>query len=338
MNTGIFLSYRRADARHVAGRLASDLERELGKVKVFRDVEDIAPGLDFTEVLQGALDTCAVMLVLIGPKWLNITDDDGHRRLDNPGDWVRTEIANGLKKNVRVVPVLIEGTRLPKESELPDDLKALSRRQAISLSDDRWRGDVEKLVTVLRTIPGLEDKAGNQRFPKARLAVAAMAVVLAGLAGLYVVGQSGLQTMTVKEGVTLPVTSEAGAVAPSEQDSSAAAKAVQEQIAKREAEQERIEKLQAEQDRLAAIKKAAERAKWELENPAALWCGIECDGSATCYHGRCVGEARLSHNVDRDKDKPDIPECPPGYQHKGWKKDPQAWPAADVYSRVCTRQ
>lgn len=156
---GIFISYRRDDSRHAAGRLGDDLAAEFGGERIFRDVESIAPGVDFEVALEQALASCAVMLVLIGPRWLDIRDDKGRRRLDQPGDWIRTEVAQALKRNVRLIPVLVEDTPLPSAESLPEDMQALVRRQTLPLSDARWRGDLLRLVETLARIPGLQRKA-----------------------------------------------------------------------------------------------------------------------------------------------------------------------------------
>lgn len=151
MSSGIFISYRRDDTRHVAGRLAGDLADQFGEEAVFRDVDSIGAGLDFTSQLEGALSRCAVMLVLIGPRWLPLL----HERMDKP-DWVRQEIAAALQRGVRVVPVLVEDAKLPAASDLPPDLEPLVNRQARSLSDERWRGDSMVLMDMLAKLPGIQ--------------------------------------------------------------------------------------------------------------------------------------------------------------------------------------
>lgn len=152
---GIFVSYRRDEARHAAGRLADDLAEAFGAESIFRDIEGIEPGVDFTQALDKALGTCVVMLVVIGPRWLDMADASGGRRLDQPGDWIRVEIATALQRQTRVIPVLLEGAALPQESELPGDIQPLVRRQAFELADGRWRGDIQRLISALAKVPGL---------------------------------------------------------------------------------------------------------------------------------------------------------------------------------------
>lgn len=155
MAAGIFVSYRRSDTRHVAGRLAGDLADRFGQDAIFRDVESIAGGDEFPVQLERALDQCAVMLVLIGPGWLDASDDQQRRRLDQPDDWVRLEIAAALRRKVRVIPVLVEDAALPAPSQLPEELRLLTNRQAQLLSDARWRGDLLALVETLSKVPDL---------------------------------------------------------------------------------------------------------------------------------------------------------------------------------------
>lgn len=156
MPSGIFISYRRQDSQMAAGRLADYIKEAFGSASIFRDVETIDPGVDFVDALDRALRECVVMLVVIGPQWIGITDKNGQRRLDNPHDWTRVEVATALQRNIRVIPVVLDGTTMPDEPELPDDLKPLARRQAQDLSDKRWHSDIEHLVDTMARIPGLQ--------------------------------------------------------------------------------------------------------------------------------------------------------------------------------------
>jgi len=158
MRNGIFISYRRKDTEGEASRLAEDLREGLDGVQIFRDVENIAPGEDFVVALERALADCAVMLVMIGPTWLETNDTDGKRRLDDPADWTRLEIATGLKRDVRVIPVTCRGAELPAANVLPEDIVLLARRQAVEIDNNRWRYDVDHLIDRLVQIPGMRKK------------------------------------------------------------------------------------------------------------------------------------------------------------------------------------
>lgn len=145
----IFISYRRDDSAGYAGRLYDDIAERVGDDRVFRDIDTIEPGQDFIAVLDDALKSVSILLVVIGPDWVSITDDKGQRRLDNPGDFVRMEVAHALSSEVRVIPVLVEDARMPRPPELPEDLQSLTRRQYHELSDSRWEYDVSKLLDAI---------------------------------------------------------------------------------------------------------------------------------------------------------------------------------------------
>jgi hypothetical protein len=149
---GVFISYRRQDAPDLAGRLYDRLEERFGEDRVFMDVDSIEPGLDFSAVISRAVSSCAVLLVVIGDKWLTATDARGRRRLDNPDDYVRLELEAGLTRDVRVIPVLVEGVAMPGSRELPDSLSQLAGRNALEISHALFRRDAERLIAAVERI------------------------------------------------------------------------------------------------------------------------------------------------------------------------------------------
>lgn len=198
MAQGIFISYRHKDTQGEASRLADDLRAALSGVHIFRDVETIAPGEDFVAALERALSECSVMLVLIGPIWLETRDAQGRRKIDDPNDWTRLEVATGLKRGVRVIPVTCRDASLPSTDELPEDLRELRRRQAFQLDNDRWRYDFEQLVDKLVQAEGFRRP---ERAPAETPAAAAKApgwkrwtVGAAAVAGVLVVIASMIET------------------------------------------------------------------------------------------------------------------------------------------------
>ncbi len=150
----IFLSYRREDTSGYAGRLFDHIKNHFGKDRVFMDISNIEPGVDFVDSIEKALSSCDAFLVLIGRNWLDCRDASGGRRLDNPDDFIRIETGTALKRNVRVFPILVKGAQMPESKDLPDDLAALARRNAHELSDQRWEYDCNQLLTVLESIVG----------------------------------------------------------------------------------------------------------------------------------------------------------------------------------------
>ena len=145
----IFISYRRADARGVAGRLSDSLEDYFGDKRVFRDVDDIAGGSDFEEVIEHSLRSADAVIVLIGPHWTTITDREGNTRLGAEKDYVTQEIVSAIKLGIPIYPVLIEDTPMPREAELPSELAPLVRFNAITISDKRWKFDVLRLGKII---------------------------------------------------------------------------------------------------------------------------------------------------------------------------------------------
>jgi hypothetical protein len=145
----IFISYRREKTAYPAGWLYERLAEHFGAGQVFKDIDSIQPGDDFVEVITRAVGSCDVLLALIGEDWLTVTDEHGQRRLDNPEDFVRVEIEAALARNVRVIPILVNGARMPAAGELPDSLARLVRRQALELSPARFHFDTSRLLRVL---------------------------------------------------------------------------------------------------------------------------------------------------------------------------------------------
>ena len=131
----IFISYRWDDSGGWAGRLYDRLSQHFGEANIFMDINTIEPGLDFVQVIDQAVGSCDALIALIGRQWLTITDDSARRRLDNPEDFVRLEIATALSRNIRVIPALVQGTCMPRSSDLPDVLEPIARRNACELSD-----------------------------------------------------------------------------------------------------------------------------------------------------------------------------------------------------------
>ena len=148
----IFISYRRhGEGAGYGGRLADKLVERFGSEQVFRDVDDIESGVDFVQAIEDAVGGCEVLLAVIGPDWITQTNQKGRRRLDDPRDFVRLEVAAALERNIRVIPVLVGGAAMPGANELPEVLEPLARRQALELTDTRWDYDVGRLLTTIES-------------------------------------------------------------------------------------------------------------------------------------------------------------------------------------------
>jgi len=175
MAGNVFVSYRRDDSKAEAGRIYDHLAKHYGRRKIFMDVDTIEPGSDFFDVLERAVSECSVLVAVIGPSWLNAQNSEGKRRLDDPEDLVRAEIAAALKRNIRVVPVLVDGASMPKSSDLPSDVMAITRRHAISITHERFASDAEALVQTIK-----KTSSGTRSNVMARSALAL--TVVSGLA------------------------------------------------------------------------------------------------------------------------------------------------------------
>jgi hypothetical protein len=143
--TNLFISYRRDDAGGHAGRLSDRLIARFGSERVFMDVQDIQPGQDFAQVIEQTLARCDHLLAVVGPRWLS----DMRARAARPDDFVRSEISAALARGTTVIPVLVGGAKMPASDELPAELAAFSRCQAVRVRDDRFDDDAARLVDFL---------------------------------------------------------------------------------------------------------------------------------------------------------------------------------------------
>jgi hypothetical protein len=164
MKGQIFISYRRDDSAHAAGRLFDRLSQRFGKDQIFMDIDTIELGVDFVKRIENAVAICDVVIVLIGKDWLSAKDSEGKRRLDDPDDFVRLEISTALERDIVVIPVLIDGAAMPSEEELPDELALLAHRNGMPLDYMRFDADVEKLINALEDrIKGIKKVRKTER-------------------------------------------------------------------------------------------------------------------------------------------------------------------------------
>ncbi len=176
----ISLSYRREDSVAIAGRLYDRLQSAFGRQNVFMDFDSIPAGVDFRDHISQTIEHSRVVIALIGPNWLG--DTSVSRRIDDPADFVRLEIALALARGIPVIPVLINQTEMPKPDLLPDDLRALAFRNALPLDSGRdFHSHAERLVGAVRAIapgPGRFRKGWPRPLKRWAWAVAALLVLL----------------------------------------------------------------------------------------------------------------------------------------------------------------
>jgi TIR domain-containing protein len=141
----IFISYRKRDAPGWATLIYFRLCSEFGKQRVFQDIT-IPPGADWRQRIESELDTCAVVVAVIGRHWAS------NPRLNKPDDLLRLELAVSLQKGIPVIPVLVDGAALPRPEELPDDLKGLLDWQALTIPEDDFERGLDRLVARLKVL------------------------------------------------------------------------------------------------------------------------------------------------------------------------------------------
>jgi hypothetical protein len=150
----ILICSRRDDAAGYARLLRDRLGAELGEDQVAVDVDRLHAGAEFLDRIDEVIGSADVLLAVIGRDWLQATDQSGRRRLDDPDDYVRREIATALDRGLRVIPVLVGGAQMPSADELPDALQPLAWRKALEISAERFDFDAERLVRALAPIQG----------------------------------------------------------------------------------------------------------------------------------------------------------------------------------------
>jgi hypothetical protein len=160
----VFICYRREDTRPTAGRIHDSLKAELkSNVEIFRDVKNIPYGDNFVTVVEKALKECDVFLPLVGSRWLDVTDEQGQRRIDDPGDTVHIEIATAIRRGVPIIPILIDRAGLPKVKELPTALASLVNYHGLEIDNDHYEDGIEKLVDALKVRVGQPAKHWSLR-------------------------------------------------------------------------------------------------------------------------------------------------------------------------------
>ena len=141
----LFINYRRDDSSGHAGRLSDRLIARFGADCIFMDVQDIQPGQNFQQAIEQTLAGCDHMLAVIGPRWLEIMQ----ARQAQGQDFVRHEVAAALARGMTVIPVLVGGAKMPAGTQLPAEMEAFGRCQAVEISDDRFDEDAARLVRFL---------------------------------------------------------------------------------------------------------------------------------------------------------------------------------------------
>jgi len=195
MSGNIFINYRRGDEPGFVQALLGRLEQAFPADQLFIDVDHIPPGEDFIRVLESQVAECDALLAVIGRGWLDAADESGHRRINDPNDFVRVEIESALKQGKRVIPVLVNDARMPRANELPETLRPLATRNAVRLTHERFRADMQVLISALQrprsevaaALPLQHLQAETQQRPRSSgiLPAAAVALLLVIAGGVW---------------------------------------------------------------------------------------------------------------------------------------------------------
>ena len=274
----IFINYRRDDSIGMAGRLHDRLAQTFGRDKLFMDVDHIPAGADFVAHLNNQVAECDVVLAIIGPNWLRAKDKAGQRRLHQPDDFVAIEIAAALARDTLVIPVLVDAARMPKESDLPDTLKPLARRQAVEVRHAHFGHDAEALIARMRKALG-QEAAGPGRW-----SVPLVAVVAAIL--LLLVGWGGYAFIQKREGVELQrvIALKAEAEAKRKAD---------------EGERQRLAALRAEQERQARAAAEAD-AKRKADEARQQQAAVSAEQERRAKTGPEASPTAVTKRIKRD--------------------------------------
>lgn len=179
--SAIFISYRRSGAKHTAYRLKDKLKQAFGDDKVFLDLEDIRAGARFADVIKQTIAKASVVLIVVGPKWLDMGGAEGRRRLDEQDDWVRQEVEAALQSNAEVIPVLVDGATEIRAELLPESIRDLASRNFVEISpkETHWHFDTDRLIEEIKSAdPGLVTPKGTKKLPISSKAVWSLVLVV----------------------------------------------------------------------------------------------------------------------------------------------------------------
>lgn len=198
----IFICYRRTDSGGHAGRVYDRLAARFGDDRIYIDIHNIPPGVDFVEHVRQAMQECAAVIVLIGQRWLV---GENRKRLNQPDDHVRQEIEQALESMAQVYPVLVQDARMPAQADLPEDIRPLARRNAIEIRDASFEADVQPLIKALEGLEGLKPPGETVTSPApspesrtrrriVRAATGLGCLLLMGVVAFFIPNPSGFET------------------------------------------------------------------------------------------------------------------------------------------------
>jgi len=234
----IAISYRRQDSSPVAGRLYDRLQAEFGKGSVFMDFDSIPYGVDFREHIKQTLQRAKVVIAIIGPEWTGGAKDLSNRRIDDPTDFVRLEVASALENGIPIIPVLVNNTPMPEAKNLPPELEGLAFRNGLALDTgidfhhhaDRLIAGIHRVVDppkeaapVTATPPPSPTVTAQKPSWVVPASIVVLLIALGGIAAWYFQSRPRHETIVRQETTPVPARSETPAPAASRPPTAVAA-------------------------------------------------------------------------------------------------------------------
>ena len=224
----IAISYRRQDSSPVAGRLYDRLQAEFGKGSVFMDFDSIPYGVDFREHIKQTLQRAKVVVAIIGPEWTGGGKDLSNRRIDDPTDFVRLEVASALENGIPIIPVLVNNTPMPEAKNLPPELEGLAFRNGLALDTGiDFHHHADRLIAGIHRVVDPPKAAAPIAAPQPTPTVAAQKpswivpvsivvtlIALAGIAAWYFQSRPRHETIVRQETTPIPARPETPAPSP----------------------------------------------------------------------------------------------------------------------------
>jgi hypothetical protein len=183
----VFLCYRRDDTAAISGRVYDRLAARFGRRNVFKDIDSIPLGVDFKQHIESVIRGCDGVIALIGRDWLTLHDVQGRSRLDDAEDFVRLEIETALATGLPLIPLLVDGARMPSATDLPASMVALALRNGMELEVGRhFEDDIRRLIAAVENwasvarprLWGVRRNAPSTVLPQARPAAQVQAPVV----------------------------------------------------------------------------------------------------------------------------------------------------------------
>jgi hypothetical protein len=141
----VFITYRRADTAQAAGWLFNRLTGHFGRNNVVMDVDPAPYGGNLAHAIDASVATCDALVVLIGQHWLAVTGEGLH----DPNDYVRLALESALSRGTLVIPVTVDGARMPVNGELPPSLAGMAGQPAFEVGLRSFDADTGQLMRVL---------------------------------------------------------------------------------------------------------------------------------------------------------------------------------------------